>query len=78
MLGGNRKGEVLTCANLMITMLLGGLWHGASWLFVVWGGLHGMYLIAEKFVKKTEVAEWKFWQSTVGQFFLSLVTFIFI
>jgi alginate O-acetyltransferase complex protein AlgI len=43
-LGGNRRGEARRYANLMITMLLGGLWHGASWTFVVWGGLHGLYL----------------------------------
>ena len=43
-LGGNRRGRVRTYANLMITMLLGGLWHGASWTFVVWGGLHGAAL----------------------------------
>lgn len=47
-LGGNRKGPVRTYANLMLTMLLGGLWHGASWRFVIWGGLHGTYLIAER------------------------------
>jgi D-alanyl-lipoteichoic acid acyltransferase DltB (MBOAT superfamily) len=47
-LGGNRKGSVRTYANLMITMLLGGLWHGASWTFVVWGGLHGLFLAAER------------------------------
>jgi alginate O-acetyltransferase complex protein AlgI len=40
-LGGNRRGPLRTYANLMITMLLGGLWHGASWTFVVWGGIHG-------------------------------------
>jgi alginate O-acetyltransferase complex protein AlgI len=40
-LGGNRRGSVRTYINLMLTMLLGGLWHGASWTFVVWGGLHG-------------------------------------
>ena len=40
-LGGNRKGESLTYANLLLTMLIGGLWHGAGWTFVVWGGLHG-------------------------------------
>jgi alginate O-acetyltransferase complex protein AlgI len=44
-LGGNRKGKLRRCANLMITMLLGGLWHGANWTFVVWGGLHGIYLL---------------------------------
>jgi D-alanyl-lipoteichoic acid acyltransferase DltB (MBOAT superfamily) len=43
-LGGNRRGKVRTYVNLMITMLLGGLWHGAAWHFVVWGGLHGLYL----------------------------------
>ncbi len=44
-LGGNRKGRLRRHVNLMITMLLGGLWHGASWTFVVWGGLHGLFLI---------------------------------
>jgi D-alanyl-lipoteichoic acid acyltransferase DltB (MBOAT superfamily) len=44
-LGGNRKGELRHHANLMITMLLGGLWHGAGWTFVFWGGLHGIYLV---------------------------------
>jgi D-alanyl-lipoteichoic acid acyltransferase DltB (MBOAT superfamily) len=43
-LGGNRRGPTLRYVNLMITMLLGGLWHGAAWTFVVWGGLHGAYL----------------------------------
>lgn len=47
-LGGNRKGSGRTYINLMVTMLLGGLWHGASWTFVVWGGLHGLYLAAER------------------------------
>ncbi|MHC4646151.1 MAG: MBOAT family O-acyltransferase [Planctomycetota bacterium] len=43
-LGGNRKGRIRTYANLLTTMLLGGLWHGASWNFVLWGLLHGVYL----------------------------------
>lgn len=47
-LGGNRKGNVRTYVNLMLTMLLGGLWHGANWTFVVWGGLHGLYLAVHK------------------------------
>lgn len=51
-LGGNRKGQIRTYVNLMITMLLGGLWHGASWNFVIWGGLHGIYLAAHKFFSK--------------------------
>lgn len=44
-LGGNRKGKRRRYANLMVTMLLGGLWHGAAWTFVVWGFLHGLYLV---------------------------------
>ena len=44
-LGGNRKGNARRYINLMATMLLGGLWHGAGWTFVVWGGLHGVYLV---------------------------------
>jgi D-alanyl-lipoteichoic acid acyltransferase DltB (MBOAT superfamily) len=43
-LGGNRRGAFRRYSNLLVTMLLGGLWHGASWTFVVWGGLHGIYL----------------------------------
>ncbi len=44
-LGGNRKGPARRYLNLMATMLLGGLWHGAGWTFVIWGGLHGLYLV---------------------------------
>lgn len=47
-LGGNRKGKVRTYVNNFITMLIGGLWHGASWKFVAWGGLHGVALITHK------------------------------
>lgn len=47
-LGGNRKGKLRTYVNLVLTMLLGGLWHGASWNFVVWGGLHGAALALHK------------------------------
>ena len=48
-LGGNRHGTAATYRNLMLTMLLGGLWHGARWNFVVWGGLHGLFLAVHKF-----------------------------
>jgi len=51
-LGGNRKGPGRTYVNLMLTMLLGGLWHGASWTFVLWGGLHGTYLAVERFLRE--------------------------
>jgi alginate O-acetyltransferase complex protein AlgI len=47
-LGGNKKGELFRYRNLMITMLLGGLWHGAAWTFVVWGALHGFALAAHR------------------------------
>ena len=50
-LGGNRKGKFRTYINLLITMLLGGLWHGAALRFIVWGALHGAMLAIEKFVK---------------------------
>jgi alginate O-acetyltransferase complex protein AlgI len=47
-LGGNRHGEARRLVNLMVTMLLGGLWHGAAWRFVLWGGLHGLYLVLQE------------------------------
>ncbi|MEQ1746910.1 MAG: MBOAT family O-acyltransferase [Saprospiraceae bacterium] len=50
-LGGNRLGKARTYLNLMITMVLGGLWHGANWTFVAWGALHGFYLSAERVVR---------------------------
>ena len=50
-LGGNRGGLAKTIRNLMITMLLGGLWHGASWNFVIWGGLHGAFLTAHRLTR---------------------------
>ena len=51
-LGGNRKGRIRTYINLMITMLLGGLWHGANWKFVFWGGMHGLGLAIDKIWNK--------------------------
>jgi len=51
-LGGNRKGEARTYANLATVMLLGGLWHGASWNFVIWGAIHGSMLAAERLAGK--------------------------
>lgn len=48
-LGGNRKGIVITYRNLLLTMLLGGLWHGNTWNFVIWGAIHGLFLSIEKY-----------------------------
>ncbi len=50
-LGGNRRGPGRTYVNLLLTMLIGGLWHGASWMFVIWGGLHGIFLVLERRLK---------------------------
>ena len=76
-LGGNRRGDLRTLVNLMMVMLIGGLWHGASWTFVVWGGLHGLFLIIERGLKNRfgQAA----WVRTVGaQAFLWIVTFFLI
>jgi alginate O-acetyltransferase complex protein AlgI len=51
-LGGNRRGPIRIYLNLMLTMLIGGLWHGASWNFVIWGGMHGVYLVVERLLRE--------------------------
>ncbi len=51
-LGGNRGSTGFVYRNLFLTMLLGGLWHGAAWTFIVWGALHGTYLVAERIVRQ--------------------------
>lgn len=56
-LGGNRKGGLRTYVNLMLTMLLGGLWHGASWVFVIWGGLHGLALTIDRALE--QAGKWR-------------------
>ena len=84
-LGGNRKGAVRTYVNLMLTMLLGGLWHGASWNFVVWGGLHGLYLVIHKlFTGDRRIAaenKWPFgikdWMNVIFTNVLVLFAWIF-
>ena len=49
-LGGNRGGPTRTCINLLATMLIGGLWHGAAWTFVLWGGYHGVLLVVYRWL----------------------------
>lgn len=56
-LGGSRGGAWRTCRNLMITMLLGGLWHGASWSFLIWGGLHGLFLVVNRLWSASQAGE---------------------
>ena len=56
-LGGNRLGRVRRYINLMLTMLLGGLWHGAAWTFVLWGGIHGLYLLLNHWFRQWRPAK---------------------
>jgi alginate O-acetyltransferase complex protein AlgI len=60
-LGGNRHGALNTYRNLMLTMLLGGLWHGASWNFVIWGGYHGALLSMERMAGRKYFQESTHW-----------------
>jgi len=74
-LGGNRLGSVRTYVNLSLTMLLGGLWHGASWTFVIWGALHGLFLIIERALCSTPVVHFAVWKTDIGKMVLMLTTF---
>lgn len=71
-LGGSRKGEVRRYLNLFLTMLLGGLWHGADWTFVVWGGVNGIALCIDKILPRSDN------QSMKHQIVSSIMTFGFI
>ncbi len=79
-LGGNRKGKARTYLNLFITMLLGGLWHGAAWRFVLWGGWHGLGLAVHKAVMsrfpgfKPQGMDMPRWRRVIGIF----ITFNFV
>lgn len=78
-LGGSRKGKIRTYWNNMLTMLLGGLWHGAGWNFIIWGGLHGIFLAVHKFTlgenKVTETSLQKIRTSPVKTVVKILLTF---
>ena len=76
-LGGKRHGAVRTYRNVLITMLLGGLWHGANWTFVAWGGLHGLYLVTERWLRD-RFADATVWDSTGGRAALALVTYLLV
>jgi D-alanyl-lipoteichoic acid acyltransferase DltB (MBOAT superfamily) len=73
-LGGNRKGPLMTYVNLFITMLLGGLWHGASLKFVVWGGMHGLALA----IHKVWISAEKYLPFQIPGIFSGLLTFLFV
>lgn len=66
-LGGNRKGPMRRYLNLMATMLLGGLWHGASWNFVIWGGLHGLYLVVNHLWRGVWTPLNRWWSVTIAR-----------
>ncbi len=76
-LGGNKKGQARTRLNLMATMLLGGLWHGAAWKFVMWGGLHGLYLAVERPLKQ-RFGNLAWVNARAGQIALALVTYVLV
>ena len=77
-LGGNHRGPARTYVNLALVMLLGGLWHGAAWNFVVWGGLHGLLLAGERLRRKVSPYAWL---PSAGRqavtFILVLITWVF-
>jgi alginate O-acetyltransferase complex protein AlgI len=76
-LGGNRGGRLFTARNLMLTMLLGGLWHGAAWGFVLWGGIHGTALVAEHQLRgrETRLPDWLKWLVTFHVVVLAWIVF---
>lgn len=82
-LGGNRGTGLATQRNLMVTMLLGGLWHGAAWTFVVWGGLHGLYLAGHRVIRHrspsqdTDAPRWRDVPAMVATFHLVAFSWIF-
>ncbi|MGF1478098.1 MAG: MBOAT family O-acyltransferase [Cyanophyceae cyanobacterium] len=76
-LGGSRQGELRRYLNLLTTMLLGGLWHGAGWTFVIWGGLHGVYLSLNHWWRKQKIPLPNLlgWAITFGAVMVSWVLF---
>jgi len=72
-LGGNRRGLSRTQLNLLLTMLLGGLWHGAAWTFVLWGGIHGLYLMLHRLIGSVG---WRVLPVQLSQWLGRLMTFV--
>jgi len=77
-LGGNRKGPARTYVNLMLTMVIGGLWHGASWNFVIWGAIHGGMLCIERLMGKNSIYSRAPAPLRIAfTFFIVLITWVF-
>src|SRR5205085_9326625 len=81
--GGSRRGSLITYRNLMLTMLLGGLWHGAAWTFVVWGGIHGVALCVARWRRsrpgwvEPRRTTWTVWRARFLTFNLVALAWIF-
>ena len=77
-LGGSRLGSLRSAVNLMITMLLAGLWHGASWTYITFGGLHGVVLVAENGLRNSRLSRQAVWQTPVARFALAAFTLVLL
>ena len=77
-LGGNRRGTVRTYINLFLTMLIGGLWHGAAWTFVAWGALHGVALCIHKLWMKLLKRDKSYHGTALGNICSMVTTYIFV
>ncbi|MGE3317320.1 MAG: MBOAT family protein, partial [Planctomycetaceae bacterium] len=77
-LGGNRHGPVRSAANMMLTMLLAGLWHGASWTYIAFGGLNGIALLGEVGVRRTRLAQSPFWGGTIPRIAIAAGTLLLL
>ncbi|KGP63637.1 hypothetical protein EP47_03165 [Legionella norrlandica] len=77
-LGGNRKGNIKRYLNLMITMIIGGIWHGAGWTFIMWGLLHGFYLVINHvwLLIKKHYFQFFFLNKWICNFFAQIITFL--
>ena len=72
-LGGNRKGEVRTCVNVFVTMVICGFWHGASWNFIIWGALHGLGNFVSRLLERSEV-----YQEKIPKLVKQIWVFVFV
>lgn len=76
-LGGNKGGTIKTSGNLLSTMMIGGLWHGASWNFIIWGAINGIVLSIEKWFNWTVNYRWVSWIKAIIVFHIVCVTWVF-
>jgi D-alanyl-lipoteichoic acid acyltransferase DltB (MBOAT superfamily) len=77
-LGGNRRGRLRTYFNLFATMVIGGIWHGASWMYLLWGAYHGILLACHKLIKQTINFNYDATMARVAQPFNVIITFTLV